>query len=71
MPLLLNVPNYEGVRIHPGNTSEDTEGCILVGTKSLCTNGEYTIQNSRVAWEALMVKLTAASKKEKITIIIS
>ncbi len=68
MPLLVNVPNYEGIRIHPGNTAEDTDGCILVGTKSVKTNGEYTIQNSRIAYDALFAKLVAANKKEKITI---
>lgn len=46
LPLLSDVPGFAGIRIHPGNTSADTEGCILVGT----SRAENAIGNSRAAF---------------------
>jgi len=62
LPLLLNVPNFDGIRIHPGNTDRDTEGCILVGQ----TKAPDFIGDSRVAFEALFQKMQEAAKREKI-----
>jgi hypothetical protein len=67
MPLLLNVPNFEGVRIHWGNYSKDTEGCILLGT----TKAVNMIGNSRAAYAKFMSVLNKVSKTEKIFITIS
>lgn len=65
LPLLLNVPNFEGVRIHSGNTPADTEGCILVGQDRL----PKSIGRSRLAFTALFAKLSRArSRSEPITI---
>jgi hypothetical protein len=60
MPLLVNVPNFEGVRIHTGNTANDTEGCILVGK----SKGYDFIGGSRNAFNELMERI----KGQKLTI---
>ena len=56
LPLLLNVPGYAGVRIHPGNVPADTLGCILVGQ----ARSVDQVINSRSAFAPLADKLTAA-----------
>src|SRR4030042_6152724 len=56
MPHVLDVPGFEGIRIHSGNTARDTEGCILVGTERI----PNYIRNSRIAFAALILKLNFA-----------
>jgi len=65
LPLLVDVPGFAGIRIHPGNTAADTEGCILVGR----TRGEGFVGESRQAFAELFEKLSAAfDAGEKIII---
>lgn len=64
LPLLIDVPNFEGVRIHSGNSNHDTEGCILVGQ----TRNKNYIGQSRKAFDKLFKKMQAA-KNITLTII--
>ena len=68
VPLIVNVPNFSGVRIHIGNSENDTDGCPLVGRNTVV--GRVT--DSKAAFTMLMNKyLTPARKRsEKVFITI-
>ena len=65
MPLLLKVPCFDGIRIHGGNTSDDTEGCILIGASS---NMADRIWNCAGMVNDIIQKLTDASATGKVFI---
>ena len=53
IPRLINVNSFEGVLIHPGTTSKDTSGCLLVGRNTIV--GKLT--QSQNTFHKLMSKL--------------
>lgn len=68
LPRLLNVPQFDGVLIHAGNTAADTEGCILVGL-----NKEVgKVLDSQKTFTKIMKEylLPAKQRNEKIYIIV-
>jgi hypothetical protein len=62
MPLLHNVPNFGGVRIHTGNNTDDTSGCILVGIGRDADAGADGLQvtDSRDAMNEVQPRIAAA-----------
>ena len=64
LPRLLDVPGYEGVLIHPGNTADSTNGCVLTGINSVVGK----VMNSQATFKKVMAILT---KGADITITIN
>ncbi len=59
---LLNVPNFQWIYIHIGNTELDSEGCLLVGDLAVNdpTDQSCTIQQSTQAYKRVYQKVCEA-----------
>lgn len=64
LPLLINVKGFSGIRIHSGNTAEDTLGCLLVGFNK----EKGKVLNSRVTSDKLTALLRNTKEEIHITI---
>ena len=63
-PQLMNVPSFEGIRIHAGNTSADTEGCLILGENKQVGK----VLNSRATINKFYPIIKKACSKGKVTI---
>lgn len=63
-PQLMNVPSFEGIRIHAGNTSADTEGCLILGKNKQVGK----VLNSRATINKFYSIIKEACSNGKVTI---
>ena len=68
MPHLLNVPQFEGIRIHVGNYPGDTEGCILIGMQ--IDDPNHVVLDSKKAFDDFFPRLEKALVEGKVWITI-
>lgn len=67
MPRIMNIPGYDGVLIHPGNTDIDTMGCLLVGKNKVVGK---LVESKDTFAKLYPILKAAAAKGERITITI-
>ena len=61
---VIDVPHRWGIKIHAGNTVEETEGCIIIGTKLLTNDYGVKLIDSKPAYEEIESMLDAEPDKE-------
>lgn len=63
LPRLFDVPHFEGILIHRGNTAKDSHGCILVGK-----NTQVGMVTSSTVWEKKLIEVMEESKLKEFEI---
>lgn len=63
-PQLMNVPSFEGIRVHAGNTNADTEGCLILGENKQVGK----VLNSRATINKFYPIIKEACSNGKVTI---
>ena len=69
LPRLLNVSNFEGVLLHPGNTSSESAGCILTGENKVVGKVINSVNTFRRLMDDYLVPAKKRNEKIVITII--
>ena len=64
LPLLIDVPDFEGVRLHSGNSEDDSSGCILPGENKVVGK----VLNSRYYEKLIVQKIKKAGGEILLTI---
>lgn len=68
LPLLKDVPGFEGIRIHPGNKPEDTDGCLLPGVDP---STDWVSQSVKTFAKVDALIRSALDQKEEVWITIA
>ena len=63
-----NVPGFKWILIHCGNTDEDTQGCLLVGSQANTAPGNMSLVNSTEAYRRFYSLVMPAAKAEDLMI---
>ena len=68
LPLINNVKGFEGIRVHNGNTPQDSSGCVLLGFNKI----KGQVIDSKVTVNKFIdIVQKALNKGEKVTITIT
>lgn len=63
-----NVPGFEYILIHTGNTDQHTDGCLLVGESATTTPGDMRVNQSRAAYARFYEMVVDAAARGELTI---